>query len=110
MLLVKQALIDEKINKIKQEKQEVRQEKADKKKKMDIEKAELSEKFKLVQQGKANPEILKLALNQDANNSFTESSKPKKRKQDESTEKEGGYKDPFPDKQKFESKEEEKKR
>jgi len=110
LLLMKQALIDEKINAIKKEKQDVRAGKAEIKKRIEIEKADLAEKFKLVQTGKADPSILKgLTNNTHQYNSLTGSPKPKKRKA-ESPQKEaddGGYQKPFPNRENFETREQE---
>ena len=60
MLVMKQALIDERIQNIKNEKNEVLQSKAQIKKKIELEKQEMAEKFKLVQQGKLDPASLKV--------------------------------------------------
>lgn len=106
MLIMKQALIDERIQKTKQEKHEVLQGKAEIKKKIEFEKQEMQEKFKLVQQGKLDPTSLKIV---DVNN-YTSGATEKTKKKVQSNfdvNAEQNYQKPFPNKDKLETREEE---
>jgi len=106
MLIMKQALIDERIQKTKQDKNEVLQGKAEIKKKIEYEKQEMQEKFKLVQQGKLDPSTLKGIDINNYTSGGTEKTK-KKVQSNSDVNAEQNYQKPFPNEKKQETREEE---